>query len=623
MARKNTITVELIAKGDLLEKLEQASGRLRAITSSAAREADRLADHSDRAGRRISTSFDHAGRAAGRLTGFLRNAAATAAGFLTANVIGGAFSRVTGLADDFAGKILSGAREGADAQLFLGNAIKETAGNLAVAQARAAAFAKDIGLSQTAGQRLTATSTLGLQGTGIDPDKFLRRAADLLASRGRSLAELETVIGQVFAGSDEGIGRLLGGGENPSTFFNAYAASLGKAAANLTDVEKKLAVVNVIMAKGAGQTGAATARLGAFGGALDQISSLIDNVSTKIGDALARNVGVLKLIEGIRGGLLGLLSSDTNFDAFIQKIADGFVNAAGKAIDFAAMVGRGVNEVIGFVKKAQIATEQALLGVQALARDVFTGIQLIVIDAIQFSNDAVRGIIGGLQTLIGGLLNGVVGKVRKALDDLGPIGRAAIPGANLAHAQFTQIGDALNFTKTATDAAGAAFDSLNGKLEANKSRLTASAAETSGLYDKITDLSKGYAAVDKETAAANKATDKFFNSLKPALPDFAKFNPRAAPAESTKLVTRLIESGDSLTGFQEAVRVGATAANAQANATIATKTTMEVLNDRVDALAGKFDGLTEQLAKGIKAGLDINLAQGLTGEVVPAGGTVR
>lgn len=258
----------------------------------------------------------------------LRGALSVAFGNLLSSAIASVLGQIGAGVRSFLGSIVDQGRAAGDAMLFLANATRESGGDFARAREQATLYAREVGISVTEAQRLFATANLGLQGTGIDPGAFLTSAGDLLASRGRSLGELQEVIGQLFAGSDEGIGRLLGGGENPSTIWEAYAASVGRAASSLTDLEKKQAVVNTVMARASGQVGAAGERVQTLYGRLDQIGALIDEISGKVGQALGRNAGVSNVLDTITNQLLAIVSNEAAFESFLAKVANGVVDIA-------------------------------------------------------------------------------------------------------------------------------------------------------------------------------------------------------------------------------------------------------------------------------------------------------
>jgi hypothetical protein len=619
MAARNVVTVEFVARGDLLDRIDAAARALGSFGRSAdraARDADDFGRRSETAGRRAASGFDRAGRAAAAVSGFIRTAASTAAGFIAGSVILGGFSRLASVADDFAGKVVEGAKEGAAAQLFLRSAVRETGGSFADAEAKALAFARSVGTSTTEAERLFASATIGLQGTGLDSERFLRAAADLAAARGIGASELPTIITQIFNGADEGLGRLFAG-KNPSTFFNEFARAAGRTADSLTDLERRQILANAVIQAGAGHAGLAASRLGTFGGILEQLSSLVTDLATKIGDALARNVGVTALLERTRAALLGLVSSDTNFDAFIQRVADGFVTAAERALDFAAMVGRGVNAAIGFVRRGAILAEQTFIGLYAVGRDLVDGIQSYLIDGLKFTTDITRQAVGALSALITSLTEGLVGRVRGALEGLGPTGRSLIPGAEAAYQNFKLIDDGLRLTERGAAAASSAFDATSLALDNWRQKVGASREETASLYKRIRDLSGGYGEIERATRDANAANDAFFAGLKQQLPQFAEF--RAREGGGPEFVTRLIAEGDSLTSVRELVssQVAATT-----NAAGKTTSAMQVLERKFATLGEQMTALGNLIAeKSFLATIDVVAGEGLTAEErTPAGG---
>lgn len=550
MPSNNVVRVTFIVDGPAVKQIAEIAAKTRDFGSTAQREF-----------RRAEGAIDHAGRALERFHSFLANAASTAAGFVVGNVLTGGFTRLVGLVDDFAGKVVSGGKEATNAALFLRSAVGETGGSLKTATEEATNFARALGLTTAEAERLRATAEIGLQGTGKGAGEFLDRAADLAASRGIEIAELGTIITQIFNGADEGLGRLFAG-KNPSTFFNEFAKATGRTVDSLTDVERRTILVNAVMQAAGKHVGEAGQKLQGLGGILGQINALIDELAGKIGEALSRNVGVLNILGRARDALLSLVTDGPAFDAFIQKVADGFVKAAGLALDFGTAVGRGLNEALGFVEKLALKLEQV-----------------------------------GLQ--IGLSIRQAIDNVLKDIAKVGP--------------------DLLNFVKPALfvinpAGAGDAIKAAEGALSKIKEFGAEGDLAAQGVVRRMADLQLQILGVDKATEKANASIGGFFDSLRPGLADFAKFNPAAAAApEAVKFVTRTIAEGDTLSSVSVAVQGSAAAAQTNAAAAVDIKTAVGTLVQTIQELAGlgRIEGAINGLKLAVEKGALIQVTAGL------------
>ena len=82
-----------------------------------------------------------------------------------------------------------------------------------------------------------------------DIEKLQKGFLDLSSARGIGVADLDNLIGTILSGQDEGLNRL--GLSDPSKLQATYAASIGKTADQLSQMEKTQAAVNAVMEKAA------------------------------------------------------------------------------------------------------------------------------------------------------------------------------------------------------------------------------------------------------------------------------------------------------------------------------------------------------------------------------------
>lgn len=127
-------------------------------------------------------------------------------------------------------------------------------------------FAESVGLSTRAAAETTAQITRLATNTGNvqQLDRLLKAFADLGAARGIAGNDLNSLIGTILSGQDEGLNRL--GIADPGQLYRAYAEGVGKTVEQLTQAEKVQAAVNAVLEKSAIFTGAAEARMNSLEG---------------------------------------------------------------------------------------------------------------------------------------------------------------------------------------------------------------------------------------------------------------------------------------------------------------------------------------------------------------------
>ena len=186
-----------------------------------------------------------------------------------------------------------------------------TQAGLSYTRAAAAAedFGKRVGASNTEAAR-TFSDLIRLAdraGRPQDIELIGRRFADLAAARGLKGAELSNLIGTILSGQDEGLNRL--GLPDPSKLYAQYAASIGKTAESLTEMEKAQAALNGVMAKGAEAEGEAEKRLRSTAGQLDTTAAAYENLKTQVGDAITTSVEFRNLLDTISAALGSVVTS--------------------------------------------------------------------------------------------------------------------------------------------------------------------------------------------------------------------------------------------------------------------------------------------------------------------------
>ncbi|MET0646378.1 MAG: hypothetical protein ABW208_07130 [Pyrinomonadaceae bacterium] len=186
-----------------------------------------------------------------------------------------------------------------------------TQAGLSYTRAAAAAedFGKRVGASNTEAAR-TFSDLVRLAdraGRSQDIELIGARFADLAAARGLKGAELSNLIGTILSGQDEGLNRL--GLPDPSKLYAQYAASIGKTAESLSEMEKAQAALNGVLSKGAEAEGEAEKRLRSTAGQLDTASAAYENLKTQAGDAISTSIEFRDVLDTISDALGGLVTS--------------------------------------------------------------------------------------------------------------------------------------------------------------------------------------------------------------------------------------------------------------------------------------------------------------------------
>lgn len=183
------------------------------------------------------------------------------------------------------------------------------------ATAQAEAFAQRAALSEGQANR-TYASIIQFAKAAQATDKldlFTKRFTDLAAARGVQAAELGDVARQLQALTDEATDKLLGA--NPSAFYADYAKSLNKTAESLTDAEKRAAILDAVIRRGALFDGEAEKRLGDASGKVDTLTAKFENLKVSVGNGLSGPLAALLDVVNAVG--------DSASNRGIFKVTDG------------------------------------------------------------------------------------------------------------------------------------------------------------------------------------------------------------------------------------------------------------------------------------------------------------
>lgn len=241
----------------------------------------------------------------------IRGGVSTAAGYALGGAVG-------------AGYLATQAIEKAVEQSRANRLLASAATEAGVAQSKLAEankrFADSVGLSTVAASATTAQiqRLATYAGSPQDVDKLLKSFADLGAARGIGGRDLETLIGTILSGQDEGLNRL--GISDPGQLQKAYAESIGKTAEQLTQQEKVQAAVNAVMEKATIFTGAAEARMNSLEGQVAKTSAAWENFTNALSTTFTKAGPVTDFINETSRLLQGL---SVDIETVQRKLKEG------------------------------------------------------------------------------------------------------------------------------------------------------------------------------------------------------------------------------------------------------------------------------------------------------------
>lgn len=196
-----------------------------------------------------------------------------AAGVILGGAIGAGY-----LAQDALQKTLDQVR----AQRLLSSSATEAGLSQSVLAEKNIELARTFGLSTQAAVEVTSQITRLASNSGNvqQLDRLIKAFGDLSAARGIQGQDLNTLIGTILSGQDEGLNRL--GIADPGQLYRAYAEGVGKTVEQLTQAEKVQAAVNAVLEKSAIFAGAAEARMNSLEGTVLKASSAWQNFTNSL-----------------------------------------------------------------------------------------------------------------------------------------------------------------------------------------------------------------------------------------------------------------------------------------------------------------------------------------------------
>lgn len=259
--------------------------------------------------------------AASRSRGGFQNAAGLASGVAGSLGIGIGVSSAIGLGT----AAIDRAVEASRANRVLASSALEAGLAFNTAAEQNKRFAESLGLSE----RQAASTTAAIlrlsarSGSKTDPNKLLGGFADLGSAFGIDPKDLQTLIGTILSGQDEGLNRL--GIADPGQLYKAYAKELGKTVEQLTQMEKVQAAVNAVMDKAATFAGAASDRMNSLEGRVAKTAAAWDTFTTSLSTSFAQSSTVTDFLDTVNRAVnsLGVSVEDVT-----RKLKEG--QSAGK-----------------------------------------------------------------------------------------------------------------------------------------------------------------------------------------------------------------------------------------------------------------------------------------------------
>ncbi|MET0646397.1 MAG: hypothetical protein ABW208_07225 [Pyrinomonadaceae bacterium] len=227
----------------------------------------------------------------------------------TGNLLSDFFQRGVSAAVQFGAQAVQAAAAASDANRQLEFSATQAGLSYAKAATLAEDFGKRVGASNTEAARTFSDIVRLAERAGKvgEVDTLTRQFADLAAARGIRGAELQSLIGTILSGQDEGLNRL--GADDPGKLNAAYAASIGKKPEELNQQEKAAAAVVAVQKLANDAFGQSDARLKSTAGRLDTAAASYENLKTQIGDTITSSIEFRDWIDIVSDSLEGLRTS--------------------------------------------------------------------------------------------------------------------------------------------------------------------------------------------------------------------------------------------------------------------------------------------------------------------------
>ena len=349
-----------------------------------------------------------------------------------------------------------------------------------------------------------------------DAAKIARTAQDAAVIAGTNSSEAALTMTEAIAKLRPELLANYGMTRNLNDIYADYAKTAGKTAAQLSEAEKKQAMLNYILKEGEKIAGTYEASMGAVGKQIGSLPRYWDTLKNAIAKPLALPA-ISVIVDGITAGLKGAISWAEANKAALQMWGQTAANVAGFIVRGFQFVTRTFAENWGMIRFAATAlltyavASRAAAGATALFQAISLALngQLVAkIPLLSFVSTAmgIYKVQMALASAQGIVLTGVLAKVRVALfsvwSALGPVGWAIlllsglVAGGVALWNRYTQ-----SLQRTASTGMGDFRKAEEG--------LAASAGDSSKALD---DQTK---ALDDQAKALNKAGKAAQKNLQP------------------------------------------------------------------------------------------------------------
>ena len=216
------------------------------------------------------------------------------------------------LAISFGKASLDATKEASNAQLQLQSITKETGQSYQKLTEQAKKFGEVNLLSNREAQSTFAqiANFANAAGRSDKLEEFRKRFSDLAAAKGINASQLGDISRQLNALTDEATDKLLNA--NPSAFYDKFAKSIGTTAEKLTDAQKRAAVFDEVLRKGALFDGTAAKRFDDATSATDKLAQKYDNLKESAGKAL---LPIVELADKAASSFLSVEGAQKNFNS--------------------------------------------------------------------------------------------------------------------------------------------------------------------------------------------------------------------------------------------------------------------------------------------------------------------
>jgi hypothetical protein len=273
-----------------------------------------------------------------------------------------------------------------------------------------------------------------------DAAKLARVAQDAAVIAGYNSSQAAEQMTEAIAKQRPELLSAFGMTRNMNEIYNDYAKTVGKTRTQLSEAEKKQAMLNYILAEGEKIAGTYEASMGAVGKQISSLPRYWDTLKNAIAKPLALPV-ISVIVDGITNSLKNAISWAETNTSTLQRWGQTAANVAGFIIRAFQNVSRVFIENWAMIKIAGTAllTYAAVTKIAAGATAIFQAVSLVLNGQLT----AQTPILGWVSTAMGiykvqmalaaaqGIvLTGVLAKLRVALYSLwtalGPIGWAIL-----------------------------------------------------------------------------------------------------------------------------------------------------------------------------------------------------